>query len=131
MTTHFLWDDEYDTGDANIDAQHQMIFDAANMFVDAIRQNKEIEILDHAFELLLRYTQTHFTEEEAFYENIGSLLLEEQIKQHIQLMQELKNIWQQKQEGSQVAGQALSVWMEKKLIPHIVHSDTLAQKSKV
>ena len=126
----FVWDESYNTGDNTIDGQHRMIFDAANMFVDAIQQSKETDILDQAFDLLMKYTQTHFADEEAFYVKIGSTELEDQIEQHQNLLDQLTKIWNEKESGSEYAGQALSVWMETRLIPHIIHSDTSAQKSR-
>ena len=126
----FVWDESYNTGDETIDGQHRMIFDAANMFVDAIQQNKESDILDQAFDLLMKYTQTHFADEEAFYIKIVSTELEDQIEQHQVLLDQLTKIWNEKESGSEYAGQALSVWMETRLIPHIIHSDTSAQKSR-
>ncbi|MEG3617140.1 hemerythrin family protein [Magnetovibrio sp. PR-2] len=126
----FNWDDSFKTGDDTIDAQHRMIFDAANMFVDAIHQSKETAILEQAFDLLMKYTQTHFADEEAFYVKTGSTLLDEQTEQHKSLLDELNKIWAEKEAGSQFAGQALSVWMERRLIPHIINNDTAAQKAR-
>ena len=88
----FNWNDAYDTGDATIDSQHRMIFDAANMFIDAIQRSKETAILDQAFDLLMKYTQTHFADEEDFYVKIASTELDCQIEQHRALLSELTKI---------------------------------------
>lgn len=128
---HFIWDTAYETGNEQIDGQHRMIFDAANMLIEAIHKAKENAVLEHAFQLLREYTATHFSDEERHYAEIGSTLLDAQIRQHQTLLEQLEAIWQDKLSGSAHAGQALSVWMERHLLPHITDCDTQAQKAVV
>lgn len=125
----FIWQQQYDTGNEKIDQQHRMIFNAANMFVTAIRNNNENEILDQAFDLLLRYVNTHFRDEEKFYAEIGSSLLITQREEHRELLNDLRDIWHDKRHGSKDAGTDLGLWMERRLIPHIIGEDTRAQKA--
>lgn len=125
----FDWDDEYDTGNDKIDGQHRMIFDAANMLFEAERQGKESAVLDRSFDLLLHYTNTHFRDEEEYYEGIGSSLLKLQKEEHQRLLDELREMWHEKRRGYPDAGKDLDHWMEKRLIPHIIAEDTRAQKS--
>ncbi|MFC1673712.1 bacteriohemerythrin [Pseudomonadota bacterium] len=125
----YVWYAKYDTGNDTIDSQHRMIFDAANVFSDAIHTNKEAEIIDKAFDLLLQYTNTHFSDEEQYYEEIGSALLATQKIEHQELINELREIWYEKRHGSKEAGTDLDVWMERRLIPHIISEDTSAQKA--
>ena len=60
----YEWDDKYDTGNDKIDDQHRMIFEAANVFSAAVKGGKEGAILERSFELLLHYTNTHFSSHE-------------------------------------------------------------------
>ncbi|MBT4711335.1 MAG: hemerythrin family protein [Alphaproteobacteria bacterium] len=106
-----------------------MIFDAANVFVEAVKSGKEDAILDQAFELLINYTNTHFTDEEAYYESIGSSLLATQKVEHEHLLGELREMWYEKRHGSEDAGTDLDHWMERRLVPHIIEEDTRAQKA--
>jgi len=126
----YVWDEKYETGNEKIDNQHRLIFDAANMLSDAVVRGKEDEILNKAFDLLLQYVNTHFSDEEAYYEEIGSSLLRAQKDEHQSLINELREIWHEKRHGSTDAGLDLDYWMEKRLVPHIVAEDTRAQKSK-
>jgi len=71
----YVWNHDYETGNTKIDDQHRLIFDAANMVSDAVMRGKEDDILNQAFDLLLQYVNTHFSDEEAFYEEIRSSLL--------------------------------------------------------
>lgn len=126
----FEWDNEYNTGNDKIDDQHRMIFDAANMLFDAVRQCKESTILDQFFDLLLQYTNTHFRDEEEHYKEIGSSLLLQQKDEHQILLDDLREMWREKRHGSSDAGTDLDHWMERRLIPHITAEDTRAQKAK-
>ena len=126
----YKWRPEYNTGDQLIDDQHKLIFEAANTFFDAMRQNKEDDILDQSFELLLHYTNTHFRDEENFYQRIASPLLETQRSEHADLIDELRDMWREKRQGSSDAATDLDFWMERRLVPHIIEEDTRAQKTK-
>lgn len=125
----FVWDDKYNTGNIRIDDQHRMIFDAANVLFEAVAKRKEDVVLDQSFDLLLQYTNTHFTDEEAHYEAIGSSLLMLQKEEHRQLLDELREMWHEKRHGSADAGVDLEYWMERRLVPHIIEEDTSAQKA--
>jgi hemerythrin len=122
------WKTQYGTGDEKIDGQHRMIFEAANVFFDAMKQNKEDAVLDQSFELLLHYTNTHFKDEEVFYERINSSLLDIQRTEHADLIDELREMWREKRQGSSDAATDLDFWMERRLIPHIIEEDTRAQR---
>ncbi len=125
----YVWKDEYNTGNDKIDDQHRLIFDAASLLSDAVKQVKEEEILNQSFDLLLQYTNTHFTDEEEYYEEIGSSLLARQKDEHQRLLNELREMWHEKRHGSSDAGTDLDHWMERRLIPHIIAEDTRAQKA--
>lgn len=125
----YVWNQDYETGNTKIDDQHRLIFDAANMLSEAVRHGKEEGILNKAFDLLLSYVNTHFSDEEAYYEEIHSTLLLAQKDEHQSLINELREIWYERRHGSTDAGTDLDHWMEKRLIPHIIAEDTQAQHS--
>ncbi|MEE8393985.1 MAG: hemerythrin domain-containing protein [Rhodospirillales bacterium] len=125
----YVWDDEYNTGNEKIDDQHRMIFDAANMLFEAVKQSREEAILDQSFDLLMQYTNTHFKDEEEYYKEIHSPLLETQQDEHRVLLDDLREMWREKRHGSADAGTDLDHWMERRLIPHIIKEDTRAQKA--
>ncbi len=88
----YVWKDELDTGDKKIDGQHRMIFDAANLLFEAVKQGKEEAVLNQSFNLLLQYVNTHFSNEEIYYEEIRSTLLASQKDEHQKLINELREI---------------------------------------
>jgi hemerythrin len=125
----YVWEDDFNTGNQKIDDQHRLIFDAANVLFSAVKKGKEENILDQSFDMLLQYTNTHFNDEEEYYEKIGSSLLKAQKDEHQMLINELREIWHEKRHGSSDAGTDLDYWIEKRLIPHIIGEDTRAQKA--
>ena len=126
----YVWGAEYNTGNEKIDDQHRLIFDAANALFAAVKKGTESNILDQSFDLLLKYTNTHFRDEEEYYENIGSSLLKAQQHEHQMLINELRELWHEKRHGSSDAGTDLDYWLEKRLVPHIIAEDTRAQKAR-
>ena len=126
----YAWKHDYETGNETIDSQHKLIFEAANALHEAVMRRKEEEILDQSFSLLLQYTNTHFSDEEEYYRQIGSTLLSTQQVEHRDMLNELREIWHEKRVGSQDAGTDLDIWMERRLIPHIIAEDTRAQKAR-
>ena len=125
----YKWDNKYNTGNAKIDDQHQQIFNAANLLSDAVRNKKEEQILDRAFDLLIQYTNTHFSDEEKFYQQISTPFLKAHIEEHRRLLHDIREMWREKRRGSRDAGTDLDHWMEQRLIPHIIAEDTRTQKS--
>ncbi|MDC7222640.1 MAG: bacteriohemerythrin [Spirochaetales bacterium] len=59
------WSDELSLGIAQIDDEHRMLFKYALDFQNAVLQGETEEKVGHFFELLIRYTETHFSQEEA------------------------------------------------------------------
>ena len=84
MTVFFKWEDDYSLGVANIDQQHQYMFQLAN----EIQYSTPTEFKRYA-EKLYQYTKYHFDEEEQYYKEIGSPLLKEHLKLHNQLLDSL------------------------------------------
>ncbi len=126
----FEWKDEYLSGDKTIDEQHKQIFDAANVLFGAVKSGKEDKVLDQYFDLLLRYTNTHFDEEEAFYQSIGSTMLAHQRDEHRQLVDELREMWRERRQGGEHLGFDLEYWVERRLLPHITDADQAAQAAR-
>ena len=126
----FNWENRLDLGHPQIDDQHRRIFDLANALDAAVKKSKEDAILDHAFDLLLQYTNKHFSDEEALYEEMGSTLLKAHRDEHHRLLDDIREMWNEKRRGVlDDPGIALEYWVERRLIPHIVESDQAAMKA--
>lgn len=123
----FEWKVDYATGNELVDAQHQRLVEFANLFIEAAESGKEREILEQSFDMLFRYTQSHFRDEETLYEEIGSSLIDEQRAEHQQLVEEIsaiREMWAGNAFGFNAAAvQALETWIETRLLPHFFDLD--------
>ncbi|MDR1893759.1 MAG: hemerythrin family protein [Spirochaetales bacterium] len=59
------WNEEYETGNEEIDAQHRQIFKLTSDLVDACSQGQSAAVLQEALDFLASYTVKHFADEEA------------------------------------------------------------------
>ncbi len=76
------WSDEYLTGIAEIDKQHQGFFDAAHRLYDRILDCEGEHGVEEAVAFLRDYAERHFRTEEAFMREHEFPLLEEHKKLH-------------------------------------------------
>ena len=60
------WDNRYQLGIPTVDAQHQKLFAVYNSLVTALRQNQSDAAVLEALREMVRYTGTHFCDEERF-----------------------------------------------------------------
>ncbi|MBF0471502.1 MAG: GGDEF domain-containing protein [Gammaproteobacteria bacterium] len=61
----FIWDNNYETGVAEVDNQHHQLVDVINRFGDQLAENRVLDqIIDNTFAELADYTRYHFSEEE-------------------------------------------------------------------
>jgi hemerythrin len=76
------WKDSYQTGDAEIDAQHRSLFEDVAKVLAA----KDRDGLLHCTLALIRNTQSHFDHEEKVMRKIGYPDINGHFKQHTDLM---------------------------------------------
>ncbi len=62
------WDESMTTGNPEIDEQHRQLIDALNTLIQAMQQGKGRQEINHTFDFLASYVQTHFSFEEACME---------------------------------------------------------------
>jgi hemerythrin-like metal-binding protein len=84
------WNDNYATGIARIDEQHQTLFKAVNELHDAFKAGAATAQIGKAIEFLVRYTVEHFRDEEAFMERHGYAGLAVHRGEHQLLLEEVK-----------------------------------------
>jgi hemerythrin len=59
------WQQEYITGNSQVDRQHQHIFEIVNALHDAVVTGKSVDILHEILEFLTNHTIEHFQTEES------------------------------------------------------------------
>ena len=126
METKFLWSPAYETGNARIDAQHRQLLDLANLLWTALVEGRSDAVVTRAIDALSAYARHHFAEEEAFFERIGTPLLTEHIRQHESLAKDVKEMAIADLEGARHLGAKLEVWVESRLVPHMMEADQAA-----
>lgn len=85
---HLEWKDSYKIGDADIDAQHQALFQLANDFLQA--EGKAALTL-HAMKLY-KHTREHFSQEEAMMRRLRVPRLEAHVEWHNTMITRLNAI---------------------------------------
>ena len=126
METKFLWSPAYETGNAQIDDQHRQLLDLANLLWTALVEGKSDAVVSRAIDALSAYARHHFAEEEAFFERIGTPVLAEHIQQHERLAQDVRDMAIADLEGAPHLGVKLEVWVESRLVPHMMEADQAA-----
>ena len=58
------WSKDLETGNAQIDSEHQTLLKAADDLIDACTKGKGREAIGPAVDFLVSYTKTHFTHEQ-------------------------------------------------------------------
>ncbi len=124
------WKPEYAAGNDLVDAQHQQLVEFANLFFDAVEDGKGMDILRESFNLLVRYVENHFHDEETLYREIRSALVDDQRAEHRQLENEIhaiRDLWETNVADFDAAiVQALETWIETRLLPHFTDLDPVA-----
>lgn len=78
------WDEKYELGLPEVDAQHQGLFDCANNILSAKKEDLPSYIME-----LYTYTRRHFNAEEEFLKSVNYPALLDHNKLHIELIDDL------------------------------------------
>lgn len=85
------WKDSYSVGVNFIDEQHKKLFLYINEFYQAMRDNKDKEILGKVIADLADYVDTHFSTEEKLFEKFNYEGRDEHIALHKQYVDKIKS----------------------------------------
>ena len=86
----FVWDESCSVGVKSCDEQHQKLFSLINALHEAMRVGKGRAVMKPLLEDLGKYTQSHFTAEEALLEKTKYPGLAAQRAQHKQFVQRVR-----------------------------------------
>jgi len=81
----FIWEKSYETGIAEIDAQHRKLVGIINELSDAMMNKKGHTIVPKVLEELVDYIQLHFTTEEEIMRNTKYPALGEHCQEHLMM----------------------------------------------
>lgn len=119
----FKWDSTYSVKVKRFDDDHQELFRIINSLHDGMMARRGQEVLQGVLKELLRYTEKHFSGEEAVMRSAGYPELEAQIEQHRHFTDKIRELSVQYQSGgiclSVEALDFLTDWLRR----HIVGMD--------
>lgn len=67
----FVWNDTYNTGIKEIDAQHKKLVDILNRLFAAMEKGQAKEVLGKLLDELIQYTVVHFGTEERYFKQFA------------------------------------------------------------
>jgi hemerythrin-like metal-binding protein len=117
------WDPTLETGDALVDAQHKGLFELLNELHTAVVEQRGNEIAEEVIYRLLRYTATHFADEEALMERFGYPGVFEHHQLHQALTRETASLAERYLDGHDVLPLTISMFLHDWLMKHIREQD--------
>jgi hemerythrin-like metal-binding protein len=117
------WDESFSVKNAAMDKQHQHLVDLINKLHDAMGQGKAKETLPEVFNSLVKYTQSHFADEEALMQKNNYPGLVSHQRQHADLITQVSELQRQFQAGDFGASMKTRDFLKQWLMEHIKETD--------
>lgn len=118
-----FWRDEYCTGDAVIDQQHQYLFSIVNKLHDAMLEGHGSDVLKQTLDELVSYTIEHFRMEEKRMFERRYPDYEKHKQQHDNLKQEVQQLRDKQRHQAKFLSIEVSKFLTSWLIHHIKGED--------
>ena len=87
----FDWKDNYSMGIAEIDTQHQKLFDIINHLYDLMRQSQAVTLIKPILQELTDYAAYHFSTEEKYFVKFQYPEMESHIREHLAYKQKIND----------------------------------------
>ncbi|HJV48877.1 MAG TPA: bacteriohemerythrin [Geothrix sp.] len=116
------WHKRYSLGDAEIDAQHQKLFEFVNGFDDVIPMGMTDE-LSRILDDLIAFTVAHFTYEEARFREAGFPKADEHEQMHRELLLQVRDLRSRMKVGGHVGAKSIVHFLADWLTSHIMRED--------
>jgi hemerythrin len=119
----FTWNPSYSVKVKSFDDDHQQLFNIINELHEGMKTGRGKEVLHDVLTKLLRYTEKHFTAEEAVMRNLAYPGLAAQVEQHRKFTGKIKEVADQYQAGTIGLSVEVLDFLSKWLTQHIVGVD--------
>jgi hemerythrin len=119
----FVWEDKYSLGIAEVDRQHQKLFDLFNQLYDAMQQGHGGEVIDKVLTSVIDYTAYHFSFEEKLLHECGYEEEAAHHAEHVRLTEQAKALAQRLRTGHSDVTMATLQFLADWLARHILVSD--------
>lgn len=121
-TQHPVWDERYQIGSEQVDAQHRRLFELLAMLVDAEQGRCDHSIVDHAVNGLYGYIRFHFADEEQLMDELRYPDRERHRRLHDQFILNYDDLVSRYQSAPDFL-QRLIAFVQSWLINHIMTED--------
>jgi hemerythrin len=122
------WDEKFLTGQANVDEQHNMLFEIINKLISVHNlENQNKESVENALSELVKYVLYHFTEEEGVMKKNNYPDLQLHQDQHYEFESTILSFGIRFKNGDDVTADLLQ-YMNGWLVEHILVMDMAAMK---
>ncbi|NLP36311.1 MAG: hemerythrin family protein [Firmicutes bacterium] len=108
-----VWTPDLSVGVEHIDAQHKVWFEKASELFEAGKQRKAKEYINTMIDFLDDYTKQHFSDEEAYMEEINYPEIEAQKRAHASFIQDLAKL---KKDYNEFGGNILVIINANKMV---------------
>ncbi|ALJ35529.1 hypothetical protein D9623_09550 [Azospirillum brasilense] len=123
-SARFPWKSEYTVGNESIDEQHRTLLELAGLLHMAVAAGQGYKIIQNAFAALVKYTEEHFSDEEQFWIDAKSAVVEKHKRLHRQITEELLALRFEGPYGVVFCTpNELTNWVEHRLIVHFIEED--------
>ncbi|MFZ0793924.1 MAG: bacteriohemerythrin, partial [Candidatus Korobacteraceae bacterium] len=96
----FTWNSSYSVKVKRFDEDHQQLFDIINELHEGMKAGRSKDVMHDVLTKLLRYTERHFTAEEAVMKDLGYAQLPAHIEQHRKFTGKIKDVADQYKAGA-------------------------------
>ena len=118
-----MWNNQFATGIASIDKQHQQLVGYVNDLYDAMTQNKGDAVTRKVLNDLVGYTVTHFAHEEQYFRKTGYPETAAHIAEHDALKKQVGDFSKKYSAGQATVNAELMNFLKNWLSNHILKSD--------
>ena len=117
------WDSKYSVNIACFDKDHQQLFQIINELHDGMKAGHGKDVLQSVLTKLLRYTEEHFTREEAAMKSRGFPQLSTHLQEHRSFCAKMKKFSDQHKAGTLAITVDMLEFLTQWLARHIVGAD--------
>lgn len=120
------WSSDYELGDEVVDFQHKKLVLLLNQLHDAVESNTQQLLVEISLDELVKYTQTHFTQEESIMddtEGLTSDFVDSHKKAHRNFVDKIENFKKEYYAGKAEVSQELITFLKDWLVNHILVTD--------
>lgn len=122
--TLFEWRESFSVGSDLIDTDHKILISLINQLDDAMETGQARDVVASVLNVLIEYTESHFSREERLMELGGYPDIVRHKEEHVRLTQQVREIRDRLRRGERgVVGEELLTFLKTWLTSHILGVD--------